>query len=368
MKVKPIDELTGIRFFAALHVLFFHTFYLSGTLYESSPDFIKRMVSLGDSAVSFFFILSGFILTYVYTNKDDELRSTPKSFAWARFSRLYPVYLLGLILDLPRGLSYFFNEYSSSVALKKVAITLVAYMGMFQSWHPRLTAAWNSPGWSLSDEIFFYLLFPFVLPLVLSIKKDLFFILTLYLLPIILYFLGEPHFDFSTGAGHIFWRSFPPLRLGEFLLGIFIGKTFIKELSFFRIIKKFSQLFGLLFWLILFFSLFIISVDFGYPREVISHTFLVPCFSLMILILSSIKVPFTAIFRDPFILLLGNASFTLYIIHMPLLFYIYQLGISKGLVFFILYLLVSLLLSLLVYKWFEIPLQRFFRRKYTHKG
>ena len=58
-KAREIKELTGIRFFAAFHVLFFHNFYIAGSsVIESTPKFMKSIFSFGDSAVAFFFILS----------------------------------------------------------------------------------------------------------------------------------------------------------------------------------------------------------------------------------------------------------------------------------------------------------------------
>jgi len=71
MKEKSqISILTGIRFFAAFHVVLYHNLFLFGEeAIESIPSLIYSFIQKGEAAVSFFFILSGFILTYVYRDK-----------------------------------------------------------------------------------------------------------------------------------------------------------------------------------------------------------------------------------------------------------------------------------------------------------
>ena len=79
-----LDALRGI---AALAVLQFHTYHLFGA----------QLFPFGYLSVDFFFMLSGFVLTYAYQAKlDAGLRTT--SFLKVRCIRLYPVYVLGLLL------------------------------------------------------------------------------------------------------------------------------------------------------------------------------------------------------------------------------------------------------------------------------
>ena len=79
-----IRALTGLRFLAALHVFAFHM-----TQSDSSrvPGFVRDIAACGYVAVSFFFVLSGFILTYVHTHRGGlDLR--PRDFYVARFARI----------------------------------------------------------------------------------------------------------------------------------------------------------------------------------------------------------------------------------------------------------------------------------------
>src|SRR5437899_1824692 len=96
---KPtIQALTGLRFFAALHVILFHMTMGHITEY---PVLVRNFLLAAPIAVEFFFVLSGFILTINYVGADPTVRIHPPSFWLARFARIVPVYLLGLIGWLP---------------------------------------------------------------------------------------------------------------------------------------------------------------------------------------------------------------------------------------------------------------------------
>jgi peptidoglycan/LPS O-acetylase OafA/YrhL len=364
-KLREIKELTGIRFFAAFHVLFFHNYYTAGSIVPSTPSFLKNIFSFGDSAVAFFFILSGFILSYVYVNDKNELKTSKTSFAWARFSRLYPVYIFALIMDLPRGINYFLSEYDLSTGLIKIFISLTAYLTMLQSWYPRVTASWNPPAWSLSVEAFFYIIFPFIIPVLFKLKANLKVLISLYLLPIILYFVLDHVLlvDFQNPTVATLWRSFPALRVTEFLIGILLGKIFREQGRLVSWIKKNTKLASLMFWGSLIFSLFIVAIDLNIARELRMNAFLIPCFAIMILLLASTKIKYTGFFRLDEVVLLGNASFTLYIIHQPVLYYMNFIALEKGILFFTLYCFITITLSLLIYKYFEVPMQRILRKR-----
>jgi len=86
-----LNALTGLRFFAAFAIVFHHS---RGTFLP--VDAMSRWPL--DSAVSFFFVLSGFILTHVYPELPTRKHVT--KFFLARFARLWPVHVLTLVLAL----------------------------------------------------------------------------------------------------------------------------------------------------------------------------------------------------------------------------------------------------------------------------
>ncbi|QLQ13480.1 MAG: acyltransferase [Brevundimonas sp.] len=148
-----LDPLTSVRFFLALGVVLFH-FQLVWTLPEASIGVLNR-ARLGVDA---FFILSGFILTHVYLQGDKP--PDYRQFLAARFARIYPAHLfilmgmLALVLAAPLF----------GVALEQGRFNGLDFLGtllLVQAWFPRESMAlWNGPAWSLSAEWFAYLVFP----------------------------------------------------------------------------------------------------------------------------------------------------------------------------------------------------------------
>lgn len=149
-----MPALTSLRFVAALWVVLFH-FGASTVAATSAPTLVKAVLQQGYLGVSFFFILSGFVLTAVYRN-GMKTPADRRRYGAARFARVYPVYILCLLLavplDWPLGLK-----------------SLVLAPALLQSWTSAasgLGLEWNNPSWTLSVELFFYLAFVPLCPLI----------------------------------------------------------------------------------------------------------------------------------------------------------------------------------------------------------
>ena len=111
--------------------------------------------------MSFFFFLSGFILTHVYAPQVEEGAFRTRAFLMARLARIYPVYLLGLLLQAAFiGLGIYWDRF----ALLKHGADIQPHILLLQAWMPGWVHQWNAPGWSLSVEAFLYLSFPLLLP------------------------------------------------------------------------------------------------------------------------------------------------------------------------------------------------------------
>ena len=93
-KPAPLKALTGLRCFAALNIVFFHF---------SNPQwfgFLAPVVNAGFISVSYFILLSGFVLAYNYAERARNGELDRKRFWEARFTRIYPIYFLSLLLSL----------------------------------------------------------------------------------------------------------------------------------------------------------------------------------------------------------------------------------------------------------------------------
>ena len=96
-KPRRLDALTGLRFLAAAAVVVFHARVDVPGQMGIPPDFAAD-VPLASAAVAFFFVLSGFILAYVYPRLESP--AACGRFLLARFARLWPAHLVGLALCL----------------------------------------------------------------------------------------------------------------------------------------------------------------------------------------------------------------------------------------------------------------------------
>jgi peptidoglycan/LPS O-acetylase OafA/YrhL len=147
-----LPALTGLRFFAALAVLLYH--YGAGFADRSGvPIPLAHMLHNGYLGVSLFFVLSGFILTYTH-QRDILDRHFLADFYVARFARVYPVYLLALLIALP------------VLAHPLSPADVAAVLTMVQSWTPPQSSSgylWVMQAWTLSVEMAFYLFFPAIL-------------------------------------------------------------------------------------------------------------------------------------------------------------------------------------------------------------
>jgi len=151
-KKSRLPALSGLRAFAALNIVFYHF---------SNPKWFgpfAPIVDNGYTSVSFFLLMSGFILAYNYSDRAQRGQLSPWKFWLARFSRLYPVYLVGLVVSLGMLMEEWHVRTHADFAL---GITLTPLL--LQGWIPKLATFWNTPAWTMCTEAFFYLIFPAVI-------------------------------------------------------------------------------------------------------------------------------------------------------------------------------------------------------------
>jgi len=300
----PLPVLTSLRFFAAAEVLVFH--YFRGKI--STSTFFWGLTSGGYSAVIFFFILSGFILTYVYWRANDEEQAfSALSFWKARFARIAPGYYLGILLSLP--IIVYSGLISRTTSIPDMALGLTLAPMFLQAWSPQVCMLVNPPGWSLSVECFFYATFPLLLR-TLTRTSYKYLLFTAYCLVIGAVLLrpmgGRPWNTFEL--------YFPLYHLPEFLFGVALGRLYILRKS--TALNFYAPLF--------FGSVAGLLLLFGFrshlPSWTLSNMVLVSLFGAVILGGAGISRK-GGILAHPLLVLLGEASFAIYILQWPMSFW-----------------------------------------------
>ncbi|GLZ40808.1 acyltransferase [Actinokineospora sp. NBRC 105648] len=217
-----LPTLTGARFLAAFAVFFSHAVVTGYLGPEAVADLLPFAFSAGWAGVEFFFILSGFVLTWSARAEDTKAR-----FVRRRLAKVFPLHVVtwaaaaGLALWAGQALT---------------AKQLVPSLFLVHTWQPDLETirAVNVPSWSLGVELLFYLAFPWIKPLVDRIPARRLWAVATGLaavtvaLPAIALGLvpGEPKIpglEMSL-AQNWFLVSLPPVRLLDFVLGIVLAR------------------------------------------------------------------------------------------------------------------------------------------------
>ena len=306
-RLPNIKALTSIRFFAALHVALYH-FVSPASLWGP----FEPIMSAGYVGVSFFFILSGFILTYSRSHEYEQGRGLASKFWMARFARIYPVYLVSMILAAYVSRAQFHEK-----------IHIVAYIAdlfMVQSWSIRMVAFFNAPAWSLSCEAFFYLVFPFIFLRLRpsSLKRGLLMLAGIWLLAMAvpLYYVWRyPQVAWHDGTSPAVEgmlqvyraRRLPILALPEFLAGISLGWIYLR----FRPSRRTASLLATTGAVTLILAL---ALSNHLPYVLLHNGLLIPIFGLLLLGLGEPNW-LSRLLSNSALVLLGEASYALYLTH-----------------------------------------------------
>jgi peptidoglycan/LPS O-acetylase OafA/YrhL len=369
--------LTGIRFFLAFWVVIFHQagpegYMASQVIRLPSPIFC--LFRTGYVAVGVFFVLSGFVLSYTYSLQ--KLWPAPQlvRFAIARLSRLYPVYCLGLLLMVP---------FVSLAGLGRKMVALIN-LALLQSWFPTLATSWNTPGWSLSNEAFFYCCFPF-LGVALWRLRGLGSLIGAGLLiwaagmtvPLAAVIAPVPGLgdapatlmNLNTGLFMENLVKFNPLvHLSAFCMGIVAARLYTE------LCGRNSRLLNRGYYLYIpaiVAELLILSKANYLPYPLVHDGLLTPLHALLVLGFALGGGTLARLVSIPPLVFLGNASYALYILHGPALHYMDRIvdrlahRAPSGPLEMGLYVVGVVTASALVFRFIERPSHRYLQHKLT---
>ena len=346
-----LPSLTSLRFYAALLVVVYHLSRQMGSIAG-----ISQVAWYGRTGVTFFFVLSGFVLAWTYQDMMPSLRT----FWWRRFARIWPLLavatigstILYLIMDVP-------------VPLVSVAAALATLHAWIPS--PVIVRGGNGATWSLSDEAFFYLCFPLVLHLIkgISVRAKLWAAGAATLVLTATWVLITATLDDTF---RLMWAIdyLPASRLMQFVVGVAIGSA-VRSGWRPRIRLDLAVALVIAFHLLLYaWGHFAQESRWG-PYSA-SHVLATPFFALVVLAAAVRDLDGrTGLLGARWGLRLGHWSFAWYLVHeMFLRSWVFMLGPPTGLLRTLLgwsaVLVASLACAGLLYRFVEHPSERRLRR------
>ena len=305
----PLPALSGLRTLLAVNVMFFH-------FTPPHPALLGPMIDNAYVFVGFFFLISGFVLAYNYA---DRPTLSKRAFYLARWSRVYPVYLLVLLLSLP-----FLGLERPAHSPAQFVLGLILTPLALQGWSPMLATFWNTVGLTVPAEFFLYLCFPFLLEFFAACAHTLRSPVRIALAILVLWVVGIlPHLTYlllnpdhlttpATRFTYAFWlralKYTPPAYLCTFSAGVLLARLHgalvltPRQRGMLALLAIGS--------LALFFA-------FGFdrvPYVVIHGSLLLPLFSLLLLGLGGANFV-AAIFAFRPLVRFGETTFALYLLH-----------------------------------------------------
>jgi len=296
---KKLNLIQAFRGVAALLVVLFHVDQLSTE--TLNQRFLFNIFKFGWAGVDFFFVLSGFIILFVhYSDVGQQSLTRFKSFIIKRFIRIYPAYwvVLFTILGLTFIFPLFAKESTSNVEIIFNSIFLFPQGGQTVL----------NVSWTLVQEIFFYFMFSLTILL-----KPIFYIpiISAWILGNIIQSGGM--FTISKELSPWLWTVFNSMNL-EFLFGCLAAYLVLNyNISF----KKPLLILGVTLFGVagIFYAIAKVSDDLILLDTQRVFTFGILAFAIVI---SSTSMDLNQTLEVPeFMIYIGDASYSIYIVHGP---------------------------------------------------
>jgi len=297
----------------------FLRFILAVTVIIAHAGCLKCSFGDGRIAVQAFYIISGFYMAMVWTEKYSFMHNSYKSFYVSRALRIYPLYFLVLILALVMGIAGKSNSPSFHIwdafeilgffKACWIYLTQLTLIGMetplfydFQFTKYMILAV----AWSLGLELTFYLIVPYLIP---RIRACMFIFMSSIIIRILFFYNANPEIFLSNGG--LWAYRFFPFEISIFLIGAFAYYIFnVKYKKYFL----FSTKPKIYFFLSAFLFAYLYYFNFLF-NQFDEFAYWIFYFALFI----SVPALFKKTYQSKIDRFIGDLSYPMYIIHLPVL-------------------------------------------------
>jgi peptidoglycan/LPS O-acetylase OafA/YrhL len=312
-----LRPLTSLRFFAAVGVVVFH---FGEPLVGHLPQVLQNIATSGYVGVSFFFVLSGFVLAYAHPDLDARDFNSVRSFLSARVARIYPAYLVSIILCAPFVARSIAATGNAGDASSRVVGSGLAALVLLQGWFPKSVGPWNFPAWSLSVELLLYLVFPYAIRRIrdANVRRALWVTFAAALATSLLRVTAQRQLAVSEQAAlvaRIVARfPLPLVHIPQFLFGVVLGAAFARQparpgrrIGSATVLSVASALV----------TLIVLAESPHIPRPFLDGGLLAPLFGALIFVLACGGGPLASFLSWSWLVTLGDASYAVYILQVP---------------------------------------------------
>ena len=313
--MKKINSLQALRTIAFLGVFLTHC--------EITPN-------LGGWGVSVFFVLSGFLMSYGYIDKIDEMDVSLRgnaSFAINKMKKLYPLHIIMMIAALLITIAQMYMGIEE-ISILQLFIQVFLQTTLLQTLVPisgKYFWPLNGLSWYLSVTMILYFFFPWILRKIKKYSKKRLLILsaTLYLVIFIIVAIDEKVFSSNQEVMTYFNYVCPFLRLCDFTIGSCFGLLFIRKKN--KIPEKTANILELIFVILAILSIRFHNIGHAtFIGNVIHHsTFLyVPTSVGLVYLFAENKGFITKLLTKRLFIYIGNISPYAYLIHQKVIAYL----------------------------------------------
>jgi peptidoglycan/LPS O-acetylase OafA/YrhL len=347
--VQYFHPLNFIRFILAIGVVLFH---YGKNYYPFNQGILNDIIVNSAFRVSFFFFISGFVMCLVYAPLSATL--TVREFYKKRLTRILPMYWLAFIVSILLIL-FVLN------ASPKGLVIITHFLGL-QSLYPGYVLDLNFTAWSISVELVFYSVFPFLLRWILKFPagKLMSVAFILWLLQTAQHIIFVDLIWDGSKWREEFISTFPLWHIVTFIGGMATARMIALD-SFPASFRRYAL------------AVFMVClVLFGYvilvPNPVLKYIhngLLLPLFALTVLSLYYDRSFLHRFLSAKSVNSLGDLSYAIFIFQYPLWIVCSAIAGNDRIStsgFFIGYLMVLLIFSYAVNRFVEKPLLLYFRR------